>query len=816
MSDLERKIVANMMYNSEFAGKVVPYTKGEYFEDYGEIAEEICKFYNKYGQSPTKSELKIEIRARKGLTDKAVNTLTDRIDGIPVDDKSDFNWLMEKTEKFYQTRAMANAVINGAELIDRGEEQSGQILKMVEDALAVSFDNHIGLDYFEDVERRYEMYHTVEDKVSWGVPSLDRITVGGMSKKTATCCVASTGCHAKGTKIVMSDGSFKNVEDIKVGERLMGYNGQYRTVLRLARGHEKMYRISPRRAESFVVNENHILPLFNVVTKEIDNITVKDYINKSKHWKHIHYIVTNDKELEFENPFEPTIEPYFFGVWLGDGHSRNMRITNCNPTIGQCLKEFSERCDDINYWVEVESETRVCHHFPMVTRSKHNTLIDEFAKYGINIGQSKKNAIRCEGKFIPKEYQRMSVENRYQLLAGILDTDGWIEDSRYGFCSKSERLADDVVRLAGGLGHGTSKRTKIVGGVPYYVIGIMGLNLSKIPCKVKPFICETNPNKDVHHMSFMVEELPEDDFYGFALDGDHLYYMENWTLQHNTGKSAIMCAIAANVIRQGKNVLYISMEMSEDRVAERIDANLMNETVYNVRNMNYKSYIASTNKLKEKAYGRLIIREFPTSAAGVTQFKVLLKDLKTKKQFVPDLVVVDYMNICCSSRLKQGQTNSYGYIKAISEELRGLAVEYNVALLTATQTNRNGFNNSDVELTDISESIGSTHVMDMIFALIRTEALDEMGQIEIKQLKNRYSDPAKEPTIQLGFDRQKMKVYDLDSKANVNNPLNYASSFPSPLSNPAKVVKPSEADDIPWKIESVDSAPKNDFSSFQF
>ena len=740
MSDnLECKIISNLMYNSEFAGKVVPYTKGEYFEDYGEIAEEICKFFNKYGQSPTKSELKIEIRTRKGLTDKAVNLLMDRIDAIPTGDKSDFQWLMEKTEKFYQTRAMANAVINGAELIDRGDEQSGQILKMVEDALSVSFDNHIGLDYFEDVERRYEMYHTVEDKVSWGIPSLDRITIGGMSKKTATCCVASTGCHAKGTKIVMSDGSFKNVEDIKVGERLMGYKGQYRTVLRLARGHEKMYRISPRRVESFVVNENHILPLFNVVTKEIDNITVKDYINKSKHWKHIHYIITNDKELEFENPFEPTIEPYFFGVWLGDGHGHN----------------------------------------------------------------------------IPMEYQRMSVENRYQLLAGILDTDGWIEDSKYGFCSKSERLADDVVRLAGGLGHGTSKRTKIVGGVPYYVISIMGSNLSKIPCKVNPFENIINPNKDVHHMSFTVEELSADDFYGFALDGDHMYYMENWTLQHNTGKSAMMCAISANVIRQGKNVLYISMEMSEDRVAERIDANLMNDTVYNVRNMNYKSYIASANKLKEKAYGRLIIREFPTSAAGVTQFKVLLKDLKTKKHFVPDLVVVDYMNICCSSRLKQGQTNSYGYIKAISEELRGLAVEYNVALLTATQTNRNGFNNSDVELTDISESIGSTHVMDMIFALIRTEALDDMGQIEIKQLKNRYSDPAKEPTIQLGFDRQKMKLYDLDSKENINNPSHYSSTIPT-QSKPVQTVTPSSADDVPWKIDTGDNAPKNDFSSFQF
>ena len=289
MNTLEEKIISNLLYNSDFAAKVIPYTKEEYFEEYHVIADEIYKFFGKYGCSPTKDELKIEIQGRKGLTDKEVKKNLDLVSSIPSNDKSDFNWLMEKTEKFYQTRAMALAVINGAELIDRGEESSGKILKMVEEALSVSFDNNIGLDYFEDVDRRYEMYHTVEDKVSWGVPSLDRVTVGGMSKKTATCCVAATG----------------------------------------------------------------------------------------------------------------------------------------------------------------------------------------------------------------------------------------------------------------------------------------------------------------------------------------------------VGKSGLLCAISANVIRQGKNVLYISMEMSEDRVAERIDANLMAETVRNVRNMPYKSYIENTNKLKQKAYGRLIIREFPTSAAGVTQFKALLKDLKT-------------------------------------------------------------------------------------------------------------------------------------------------------------------------------------------
>lgn len=812
MSDnLEAKIIANLMYNPEYAAKVVPYTKEEYFEDYHVIADEIRKFYEKYECSPTKDELKIEIQNRHGLTDKEVRKNCDLVSEIPVNDKSDFKWLMEKTEKFYQTRAMATAVISGADLIGKGQESSGKILKMVEDALAVSFDNNIGLDYFEDIDRRYEMYHAVEEKVSFGVPSLDRITVGGMSKKTATCCVASTGCHAKGTKIVMSDGSLKNVEDVEVGDRLMGYNGQYRTVLRLARGREKMYRITPRRHESFVVNENHILPLFNVVTKQLETCTIKDYVSKPNHWKHYRYMVSNSVPVEFENPFVPTIEPYFMGVWLGDGHTHCMNITNQNPIIGNYLKEFSERRGDIRYWVENDARNHVCHHFPMIVRGRTNTLIEDFEQYGIHIGNSSRGTTKCCEKFIPDEYQRMSVENRYELLAGLLDTDGWLERSNYGFCSKSEKLVRGILRLAGGLGYGTSMRIKIVNGTRYFCAAIMGDGLDKIPCKVKKFENELHPNKDVHHFQFKVEDLADDDFYGFALDGDHLYYIDNWTLQHNTGKSALLCAIAANVVRQGKNALYISMEMSEDRVAERIDANLMSETVRNVRSMPYKSYIENTNKLKQKAYGRLIIREFPTSAAGVTQFKVLLKDLKTKKQFVPDLVVVDYMNICCSSRLKQGQTNSYGYIKAISEELRGLAVEYNVAVLTATQTNRNGFNNSDIELTDISESIGSTHVMDMIFALIRTEALDELGQIEIKQLKNRYSDPSAEPTIQLGFDRQKMTVYDLNSRENVNNPMNYASSIPKVSKTDSKM-----NDDLPWESNGSASAPKNDFSKFTF
>ena len=272
-----------------------------------------------------------------------------------------------------------------------------------------------------------------------------------------------------------------------------------------------------------------------------------------------------------------------------------------------------------------------------------------------------------------------------------------------------------------------------------------------------------------------------------------------------SGKTAFLCSIVSNTIRHGYNVLYISMEMSEQKIAERIDANLMNETIPNIYKMNLNQYTSKVNQLKERVKGTLKIKEYPTSGANVSHFKALMNELKLKQHFVPDLVVVDYLNICNSARVKAGQTNSYGYIKAISEELRGLAVEYNVALLTATQTNRNGFNNSDVEMTDISESIGMTHVMDFMFAIIRTEALDQVHQISIKQLKNRYSDPNQNSTVFLGIDFSRMKLYDLEGSANGTN-----AEFFRPEYRPVEKTAPMSYE-APSPMTQI-----NDFSSFQF
>lgn len=232
------------------------------------------------------------------------------------------------------------------------------------------------------------------------------------------------------------------------------------------------------------------------------------------------------------------------------------------------------------------------------------------------------------------------------------------------------------------------------------------------------------------------------------------------------GKSLTMCSMAADNLMMGNNVLYITMEMAEFEIARRIDANLLDVTIQELEDMSKDSYVSKMERLKGKTKGKLIIKEYPTSSAGSGNFRHLFNELRLKKNFAPDVVYIDYLNICASSRIKNGSNvNSYSYIKAIVEELRGLAVEFNIALVTATQTTRGGYGDSDVDITDVSESFGVAHTADFMCALITSEELEGLGQLLIKQLKNRYNDLNYLRRFVLGVDRSKMKLFDLEESA---------------------------------------------------
>ena len=232
------------------------------------------------------------------------------------------------------------------------------------------------------------------------------------------------------------------------------------------------------------------------------------------------------------------------------------------------------------------------------------------------------------------------------------------------------------------------------------------------------------------------------------------------------GKSLFMCHMASSVLLQGRNVLYITMEMAEEKIAERIDSNLLNVNIKDLADLPKTLFVNKVSQLQKKTQGNIIIKEYPTASAHAGHFKSLLNELALKKSFRPDIIFIDYLNICASSRYRQGGTvNSYSYIKAIAEELRGLAVEANVPIVSATQTTRSGYGSSDVELTDTSESFGLPATADLMFALISTEELESMGQILVKQLKNRYNDPTIHKRFIVGIDRAKMRLFDCEQSA---------------------------------------------------
>ena len=232
------------------------------------------------------------------------------------------------------------------------------------------------------------------------------------------------------------------------------------------------------------------------------------------------------------------------------------------------------------------------------------------------------------------------------------------------------------------------------------------------------------------------------------------------------GKSLFMCHVASSCLTQGKNVLYITLEMAEEKIAERIDANLLNTNIKDIAELPQTTFHKKIDKLAAKTTGKLIIKEYPTASAHCGHFRALLQELKLKKSFVPDIIFVDYLNICASSRYRSAvNVNSYSYVKAIAEELRGLAVEASVPIVSATQTTRSGFTSSDPNLTDTSESFGLPATADLMFALVSTEDLEGLNQIMVKQLKNRYNDPTMNKRFVVGIDRAKMRLYDCEQSA---------------------------------------------------
>ena len=358
-------------------------------------------------------------------------------------------------------------------------------------------------------------------------------------------------------------------------------------------------------------------------------------------------------------------------------------------------------------------------------------------------------------------------QNSLKLLESIsYETDetniSWLLDSTEKFC-QDRAIYNAVVESISILDEG-GRNTRDKGSIPDILSD--ALSVSFDPHVGHDYFLDSDERYKFYHR--VEEKIPWDlEYFNRITKGG----LSNKTLNialagTGVGKSLFMCHPAASCRSQNCNVLYITLEMAEEKIAERIDANLLNISIDDLQKLPKDLYDNKINKLKQTIKGKLIVKEYPTAAANVNHFRALLNELNLKRSFVPNIILVDYINICTSSRIKPGaNVNSYTYIKSIAEELRGLAVENAIPILSATQTTRSGFTNTDIGLEDTSESFGLPATADFMFAIISTEQMEELNQIMIKQLKNRYSDPTSNRKFVIGIDRSKMKLYDVEQSA---------------------------------------------------
>ena len=375
------------------------------------------------------------------------------------------------------------------------------------------------------------------------------------------------------------------------------------------------------------------------------------------------------------------------------------------------------------------------------------------------------------GKVLELELQKLAMQDdramaTYNLIQEIkdkseVDTDYLIRESEAWCKERAVYLAImDSIQIIDG-----KKPELTEGAIPEILSDALGVSFDK--AIGHDYIDDSDGRYEFYTKT--EERLPFDlDYFNKITKGG----LPNKTLNivlagTGVGKSLFMCHCAASALQQGKNVLYITMEMAEERIAERIDANLMDLPIQNLETIPKNVFDSKIAKIAQSSIGKLIIKEYPTGAANAAHFRALLNELSLKKNFKPDMIYIDYLNICASSRMKGmgGSINSYTFVKAIAEELRGLAVEFNVPIMSATQTTRSGYSNSDVGLEDTSESFGLPATADLMFALISTEELQDLDQIMVKQLKNRYNDPTKYRKFIIGVDRARMKLFDVEQSA---------------------------------------------------
>ena len=703
----EECVVQALIVDQPFAEQMVEVLDLEYF-NLEHLKETVRIMFSNYKQHKVFPSLRLIWTIAKAdyadndlMRDQITNFLV-KIKNNPLN--GDLEYVKEQSLDFCKKRSLAIAMESSLDLIQ--EKKYEQIVGLIQKAILAGSERDIGHLFVEDFEKRMIVDERATVPTPWS--EINDVTSGGLAPGELGVICAPTGCHAAGAKILMYDGTFKCVERVVVGDRLMGPDSTVRVVQRLISGIGDMYRIDPKKGESFVVNDEHTLRLkstnerkkWGTTGEEYVEITVKDYLNKSKHWKHVYKLYR--VPVDFHNQEDLEIHPYHFGMLLCDGCFRKNISFTTNDT--ELLSEAYALADTNNVRV--------------YERGKLGTTAKDVFFRSINDKNILKEKIKSLGLFnklskdksIPHKYKTSSRKSRLQLLAGLLDTDGHLNFKTFDFCVASKQLADDVGFVSRSLGFLTTQSIKFVDDVAYFRVFISG-ETSEIPTKLKRKQAEDRKHKKNPLVSgFDIELDGTYEYFGFTLDGDNLYLNDDFFVIRNCGKSHFLVDVGHHAASLGYNVAHYTFELGDIHVGRRYDAR--------ISGIAPEQLVEQRDVVKEAVdglKGKIVIKSYPTKSATTLTIKNHLHML-VMRDFKPDLIVVDYGDLMRSQH-KYDQKRLEE--ESVYEDLRGLAQELNIPIWTATQTNREGLDAEVITLKHIAECFGKAMISDLFITMNR-------------------------------------------------------------------------------------------------
>lgn len=723
----EEKIIQTIFVDHEYGKQIMEVIEPKLFDatHTRKFAEILVEYYGKYEAFPSISlvpSLLEENREDELTVDKCKNFIS-KVQKRPLN--GDIDYVKDKSLEFFRLQNLISVFEQEVfPRIDKGTGRLEEIVPIIEKAINRGTDNDIGYDYMSDEEERFKEENILTIPTYWEAIN-EKLRGGGFGQKRVITFLAPPGagkCFAKGTKVLMFDGSTKKVEDVNLGDLLMGPDSKPREVLSLAQGREEMFRVNPAKGSSWICNRSHILSLVHSVENKTYNLSIDDYISlpKSKK-KNLKQYRSNCIEFPRSDQEVPS---YFAGLWLGDGTKGRVEVTTADGVMVEYLRNYAEKNEYNFREYQKKGQENLAASYRLTkdrsTAAKGgNLLLNELKSFVVN-----------DEKRIPKKYLIADKAQRFDLLAGLIDSDGHLSNNGYEIITKYSGLCDDILFLCRSLGlaaYSSIKHNREYDR-DYFRIFVSG-DCSQIPVRLERKRADARTQtKSVLRTGISVESIGEGEYFGFSVDCDHLFLLEDFTVVHN---SSLLVNVGASALEQGKVVAHYTLELDWREIAEKYDACLSGVEINNLSG--YKSQVLHAIKKKIPEGGRLIIKEYPMKGASVQTIKNHLAKLKLK-DIIPDIIIIDQGGLLkSSSKDKENRHN----LSANWIDMKGLAQVQKVPVVTAHQINRSGYNEEVINLDQIAECFDIIGHSDAVITLARNIQQKQAGMGKILLGKNR-------------------------------------------------------------------------------